>query len=103
MQETATLDLCVCYFNFFYINIYSVYKKIKQTALTIFFKKKKEIPNSLGIKRINMCVIDLQLILIQHKSVKQEDWDIIVQCFFFYLQPVELNISRNISPLYETV
>lgn len=87
MQETATLDLCVCYFNFFYINIYSVYKKIKQTALTIFLKKKKkkEIPNSLGIKRINMCVINLQLILIQHKSVKQEDWDIIVQCFFFFI------------------
>lgn len=31
-----------------------------------------------------MCVINLQLILIQHKSVKQEDWDIIVQCFIIY-------------------
>lgn len=31
-----------------------------------------------------MRVINLQLILIQHKSVKQEDWDIIVQFFIIY-------------------
>ena len=68
MQETATF-VCVCVI--FYFFLFTV-KKIKQTSHWLY-SLKKEIPNSLGIKSIDVCVIDRQFILIQHKSVKQKD------------------------------